>query len=110
MSTTSRILVGAALAAPLLLLMPLPAVISGGVALALLGVLPGAALSRALAPDDPVLAVLVTVAGSVAVTIAVSTVLLYLRVWSGPAAAVGVGLITAAIVLGCERGRARDLV
>ncbi len=109
MSIPSRLLVLAALIAPAILLMPLPAAVATTVAVALLCVLPGAALSRALDPEDPVLAVLVTVAASVAVTVAVSTALLYLGVWSGPAAATGVGLVTVAVVLGSEWKQARDV-
>jgi hypothetical protein len=79
------------------------------VALVLLGVLPGAAIARAVGSGDPVLAVLVTVVGSTAVTIGVSTVLLYARWWSAPSAAAGVGLVTAIIVVWDEGGRHRDL-
>lgn len=109
MNTASRALVGSAVVAPALLVLPLPGPVAVIVAVALLGVLPGAALARALGSGDPVLSVLLTVAGSVAVTIAVSTVLLYLRVWSGPAAGAGVGLVTVIFVLVAERGRLRDL-
>ncbi|MGN6574465.1 MAG: hypothetical protein ACTHKG_02145 [Nocardioides sp.] len=109
MNIRSGVLIGAALGAPLLLRAPLPASIAVVVAVVLLCVLPGAALARALAPDDPLFAVLVTVTGSLAVTIAVSTVLLYLGVWSGPAAAACVGLVTVVLVLWGEGGRTRDL-
>ena len=109
MSATSRLLLVVALLAPGLLVLPLPGALALAVAVVLLAVLPGAAVSRALDPEDPVLAVLVTVAGSLAITIAVSTLLLYLRVWSGPAAAAGVGLVTVAVVLGSERRRSRDV-
>lgn len=109
MNTRSWILLGAALGAPSLLLLPLPAVLAGVVGLVLLGVLPGAAIARAIASDDPVLAVLVTVVGSMAVTIGVSTILFYARWWSAPSAAAGVGLVTAIIVVCDQGGRHRDL-
>jgi len=109
MSTGSRVLLGAALAGPLLLRAPLPETVGTVIAIALLGILPGAALSHALGPQDPVFAVLITVAGSLAVTIAVSTVLLYLELWSATAAALGVAAVTVLVVLCGEGGRDRDL-
>jgi hypothetical protein len=109
MSARSWILLGAALGAPLLLRLPLPAVLAAVVALVLLGVLPGAAMARAVAAGDTALAALLTVVGSMAVTIGVSTVLLYARWWSATSAAAAVGLVTAIIVVWGERGRHHDL-
>jgi hypothetical protein len=109
MTWAAKLIVGAASTTVALLLLPVPAAVATGCALVLLGVLPGAALARILGPVDLVLAMLVTFTGSVAVTIGVSTVLLYLRLWSGSAAAVGVGVLTVLLVLWSERGAARDL-
>jgi hypothetical protein len=94
-----RLLAGFVVIAPLLLVLPLPTTITAVVALGLLGVAPGLAMVRLLAPHDPVLAAVTTVVCSLATTVAVSTLLLYVHLWSGPAVALGVGLVTAALVL-----------
>jgi hypothetical protein len=94
-----RALVVAAIAVPLLLALPLPAPVAVVLTLGLLGVAPGLAMVRLLAPRDPVLATVATVVFSLSTTVAVSTLLLYLHLWSGPAVALGVGTVTAGVAL-----------
>lgn len=94
-----RLLAGFAITVPLLLVLPLPAPLAIVLALGLLGVAPGLAMVRLLNPRDAVLAGVATIMCSLSTTVAVSTLLLYLHIWSGPAVALGVGLVTAAVVL-----------
>ncbi len=75
-----------AVAAPLTLVVPLPTALQAVPVLLLLGWAPGHCL--AVAPgafDDPLTRVLVATSVSLAVTVALSTALLYLAVWT-PAA------------------------
>lgn len=106
MTPASRLLVGFGLAAPLLLVSPLPYSVDLLVSLGLLGVAPGLAMARALGTGDVLLTVLVTVTGSMAATIAVSTALIYLEVWSGVAVSIFVGLVVVGLEL--RTGRVDD--
>ena len=99
MTEPVRLFAGFAVVAPMLLVLPLPSPVTAVLALGLLGLAPGLAMVRLLAPGDPVLAAVTTVVCSLATTVAVSTLLLYVHLWSGPAVALGVGLVTAALVL-----------
>lgn len=105
MTASSRLLAGFGLGAPLLLLSPLPYSVQLLLSVTLLAVAPGLAMARALGTTDPLLASLVTVTGSLAATIAASTILLYLELWSGAAVSFFVGLFVAALEL--RRGRVR---
>jgi hypothetical protein len=85
MRAPSWLVVVGGLVLPALVLLPLPEGVTLAAAAVLLGVLPGLALARAARLGDVLLAVLVTLLGSMAVTIAASSALLYLEVWSGAA-------------------------
>jgi hypothetical protein len=71
---------------------------------------PGFVVARSAHLDDPLLLLVVTVAASMALDVLMATLLLYLRVWSVPAFALSMGLVTvvAAIpaALGAQRGGA----
>jgi hypothetical protein len=99
----ARLITAYGLGAPLLLLLPLPRAIDLVVGLALLGVVPGLSLVRRLGTEDPLLVALMAVLGSITVTIAVSTALIYLELWSSFAVTFVVGLVPAALELSTGR-------
>lgn len=96
MTSTSRLIVATALGAPVLLALPLPVSVRLTLSILLLAGLPGLVLARAARIDDVLLAGLVIVTGSLAVTFLVAMTLLYLEMWSGVAVAQLVGLVAAA--------------
>lgn len=97
MRAPSSLVVVGGLVLPALVLLPLPEGVTVAAAVVLLGVLPGLALARAARLGDVLLAVLVTLLGSMAVTIAASSALLYLEVWSGAALCLLVAACTVAL-------------
>ena len=68
-------------------------------ALIVLAVLPGLALARLLDPRDPVLVALVTVAASLAMSVLVSTGLVYAGIWSWQLTLAVLGMLTVAASL-----------
>lgn len=98
MRAPSWLVVVGGLLLPAFVLLPTPEGVTVAAASVLLGVLPGLAMARAARLGDVLLAVLVTLLGSMAVTIAASSALLYLEVWSGAALC----LVVAACTVGVE--------
>lgn len=92
MRVPSSLVTGSGLVLPVVVLLPAPDIVTFVAASLLLGVLPGLALARAADLGDMLLAVLVTLLGSMALTIAASSALLYLELWSAAALCLVVGL------------------
>ena len=88
---------------PVLVIVGLPQPIQALLAIALLGLVPGYAITRLTPLGDALFTALVSVAVSLALATFVSTALLYLNVWSGQACAIALGVVT----LGASAARLR---
>lgn len=103
LDTHTALVAGSGALLPVLVIVGLPQPVQALLAVALLGLVPGYAITRLMPLGDALIIALVSVAMSLALATAVSTALLYLSAWSWEACAIALGVVT----LGASAARLR---